>query len=149
MQKGLTELVVILDKSGSMANFASDTIDGFNQFMRAQSAQAGTTKVTTILFDSRYKLLWEGIDSKQAVLTANEYVTGGRTALYDAIGRTITETNDRLSKIAAESKPEKVILLIMTDGEENESKEYRLRELKLLIELRKRDGWEFIFIGVS
>ena len=151
MQKGLTELVFILDKSGSMGGLEKDTIGGFNSMLKKQKLEAGQCRVTTVLFDNRYTLLHDRIDI-QAVspITAKEYFVGGSTALLDAIGRTIGKIADVQRNTAEAYRAEKVIFVIITDGEENASREFSAEKVRSLVSREKEQhGWEFLFLGAN
>ena len=146
MQKGLTEMVFILDKSGSMAGLETDTIGGFNSMLKKQKEEAGQCRVTTVLFDNRYTLLHDRIDI-QAIspITEKEYCVGGSTALLDAIGRTIGKIADVQRNTA-----EEVIFVIITDGEENASREFSAEKVRNLVSREKEQhGWEFLFLGAN
>ncbi len=151
MKTGLTELVLILDKSGSMAGLERDTIGGFNSMLEKQKAVDGPCRVTTVLFDHRYTLLHDRIDI-QAVspMTDREYFVGGSTALLDAVGTTIHKIAAVQKNTAEEYRAERVLLVIITDGEENASREYSIQRVKAMIEHEKREyGWEFVFLGAN
>jgi len=115
MNKNLTEIVFILDRSGSMGGLENDTIGGFNGFVKKQ-AEAGQTSLTTILFDDKYEILHNGIDAGNVVLTEDDYFTRGSTALLDAIGKTINDVGKRLNETQETKRPGKVIFVITTDG---------------------------------
>ena len=151
MQKGLTELVFILDKSGSMAGLEKDTIGGFNSMLTKQKAEAGQCRVTTVLFDNRYMLLHDRIDIRAvSPITEKEYSVGGSTALLDAIGRSIKKIADVQRSTADEYRAEKVIFIIITDGEENSSREFSADAVRKLISTEKEQyGWEFLFLGAN
>lgn len=151
MKKGLTELVFILDKSGSMSGLETDTIGGYNSMLAKQLAVEGECRITTVLFDNNYELLHDRIDI-QAVnpITEKEYQIGGSTALLDAIGRTIHKIGNAQKHTANEYRAEKVMFVIITDGEENSSREYSAQSIKQMIERQKISyGWEFIFLGAN
>ena len=149
MNQDLTEIVFILDRSGSMGGLESDTIGGFNGFVRKQ-AEIGQTSLTTVLFDDRYEILHNGIDAGKAVLTGKEYFTRGCTALLDAVGKTINDVGNRLDKTPEDSRPGKVIFVITTDGLENASREFGYGEVKKMITHQtEKYGWEFIFMGAN
>ncbi len=151
MKKDFTELVFILDKSGSMAGLEHDTIGGFNAMLEKQKAVEGQCRITTVLFDNRYELLHDRIDI-QAVgsMTDREYQVGGSTALLDAIGKTVSKLVSVQKSTAAEYRAEKVMFVIITDGEENSSKEYSADKVKAMIQLEKEKyGWEFVFLGAN
>ena len=151
MKKGLTELVFILDKSGSMGGLERDTIGGFNSMLAKQKAEAGLCRVTTVLFDNRYTLLHDRIDIRAvSPITEKEYQVGGSTALLDAIGRTIGKIADVQRSTADAYRAEKVIFIIITDGEENSSREFSADRVKKLINREKEEhGWEFLFLGAN
>lgn len=151
MKKGLTELVFILDKSGSMAGLETDTIGGYNAMLAKQQAVEGECYITTVLFDNNYKLLHDRIDLRAvSPITEQEYQVGGSTALLDALGRTIHKIIDVQKYTAEAYRAEKVLFVIITDGEENASREYSAEKVKKLIERQKKDyGWEFVFLGAN
>ncbi|NLZ88043.1 MAG: VWA domain-containing protein [Clostridiales bacterium] len=151
MQKGLTELVFILDKSGSMSGLEADTIGGFNAMLGKQQAEAGECRITTVLFDNTYTLLHDRIDIRAvSAITDREYQVGGSTALLDAMGRTIQKIASVQKHTAEGYRAEKVMFVIITDGEENASRAYSIDMIKTLIERQKtKHGWEFIFLGAN
>lgn len=151
MKKGLTELVFILDKSGSMSGLESDTIGGFNSMLKKQKELNGECRITTVLFDNRYELLHDRIDIRAvSPMTEKEYCVGGSTALLDAIGTTISKLARVQKNTAEEYRAEHVMFVIITDGAENSSREYSLRKVKGMIEQEKEKyGWEFIFLGAN
>lgn len=151
MKKNLTELVFILDKSGSMAGLERDTIGGFNAMLDKQKAQAGECRITTVLFDHRYELLHDRTDIRAVrPITAREYRVGGSTALLDALGKTIHKIATAQKNTAEAFRAEKVLFVIITDGEENASREYSAQEVKERIQRQKnRYGWEFLFLGAN
>ena len=151
MKQGLTEIICVIDKSGSMANLATDAIGGFNTFLQQQKFLPGDAIFTLTLFDTDYKIIHNGISIKTVPeLTPQTYSPGGMTALFDAVGRTIDTVGQRLNKTPESERPEKIIVAILTDGQENSSKEYT-RELlfdkiKLQHEIYK---WEFVFLAAN
>ena len=151
MKKGLTELVFILDKSGSMGGLETDTIGGYNSMLKQQKAVEGECHITTVLFDNNYELLHDRIDIKAvSPITGKEYQVGGSTALLDAIGRTIHKIGNAQKHTADDYRAEKVMFVIITDGEENSSREYSAEKVKAQIERQKtKYGWEFIFLGAN
>jgi len=150
MKPNLTEIIFLLDRSGSMGGLEEDTIGGYNAFVEKQNQLDGDTIITTILFDDKYEVLCNGIDGKKAKITDNEYFVRGCTALLDAIGKTIIEVGVRLSKTKEEYKPEKVIFVITTDGYENASKEFTYEKVNELIKHQEEKyNWEFIFLGAN
>lgn len=151
MKKGNTELVFILDKSGSMGGLEADTIGGFNAMLKKQQATDGACSITTVLFDNRYELLHDRIDIKAVGrMTDKEYQVGGSTALLDAIGRTVHKIDNAQKHTAEDYRAEKVLFVIITDGEENSSREYTAEKVRALIERQKESyGWEFLFLGAN
>ncbi|HHU76503.1 MAG TPA: VWA domain-containing protein [Firmicutes bacterium] len=151
MKKELTEFVFILDKSGSMGGLEKDTIGGYNAMLEKQKAVEGECFLTTVLFDNNYQLLHDRIDIRAvSSLTENDYTVGGSTALLDAIGRTIHKIGNVQKHTADDYRATKVIFVIITDGEENSSREYSAKRVKEQIEHQKaRYGWEFIFLGAN
>lgn len=151
MKKNLTELVFILDKSGSMAGLESDTIGGFNSMLEKQRKVDGECRITTVLFDNRYELLHDRIDIRAvSPMTDREYQVGGSTALLDAIGQTIHKLAGVQKNTAEEFRAEHVMFVIITDGEENASREYSAQKVKAMIEEeREKYGWEFVFLGAN
>lgn len=150
MKKGLTELVFILDRSGSMSGLETDTIGGYNSMLNKQKAEDGECHITTVLFDDNYELLHDRIDIRAvSPITDKEYFVRGSTALLDAIGKTIKKTHNALKHTASDFRPENVMFVIITDGQENASREYSAMKVKGLIEQQKKEGWEFIFLGAN
>lgn len=151
MKKNLTELVFILDKSGSMSGLERDTIGGFNSMLKKQKALPGECRITTVLFDHRYELIHDRIDIRAvSPMTEREYQVGGSTALLDAIGRTIQKLIHVQRSTAEEYRAENVMFVIITDGEENASREYSAQKVKGMIEHEKEKyGWEFVFLGAN
>lgn len=151
MKKGLTELVFILDKSGSMCGLEKDTAGGYNAMLEKQKAVAGECRITTVLFDDRHELLHDRVDIRAVhPLTEKEYQVGGSTALLDAIGKTIHKIVNVQKHTAADYQAERVMFVIITDGEENASRKYSEKMIKSQIEHQKDQyGWEFIFLGAN
>jgi uncharacterized protein YegL len=151
MKKGLTELVFILDKSGSMSGLEADTIGGYNSMLAKQQAMEGDCHITTVLFDNNYELLHDRIDIKAvSPITDKEYKVGGSTALLDAIGRTINKIGNAQKHTTEDYRAEKVMFVIITDGEENSSREYSSEKVKAQVGQQKaKYGWEFIFLGAN
>jgi len=149
MNKNLTEIVFILDRSGSMSGLENDTIGGFNGFVKKQ-AELGPTNLTTVLFDDEYEILHNGIDAGNAVLTDKEYFTRGSTALLDAVGKTINDVGTRIYKTPEVQRPGKVIFAITTDGFENASREFSYAQVKdMITHQSEKYSWEFIFMGAN
>ena len=151
MKKGLTEMVFIIDRSGSMGGPEKDTIGGFNSMLKEQQAVEGEAIVTTVLFDNRYELLHDRIDIRAvSPLTEKNYTVGGNTALLDALGKTIRKIREVQEHTAEDYRAEKVLFTIITDGEENASREYSAERIKTRIEHQKQKyGWEFVFFGAN
>lgn len=151
MKKGLTELVFILDKSGSMSGLEADTIGGYNAMLKKQQAMEGECRITTVLFDNGFRLLHDRIDLKAvSEMTGKDYAVGGSTALLDAIGRTIRKIGNVQKHTAEDFRAEKVLFVIITDGEENASREYSADGIREMIRRQKTEyGWEFIFLGAN
>lgn len=149
MNRNLTEIIFLLDRSGSMAGLEKDTIGGFNSLVKKQS-QEGETLLTVILFDDDYEVLWNGMNAKNIRLTEREYFVRGSTAMLDAVGRTILDVGNRLSQTFEEQRPGKVLFVITTDGMENSSCEFTYEKVKELIQYQKEKyNWEFIFLGAN
>lgn len=151
MKKNLTELVFILDRSGSMSGLERDTIGGYNSMLEKQQAEDGECVITTALFDNEYELLHDRIDIRAVKpITSKEYRVGGSTALLDAVGATITKIDAVQRNTAEEYRAEHVMFVIITDGEENSSREFSAKQVKRMIETHKSEfGWEFIFLGAN
>lgn len=151
MKTNRTELVFILDRSGSMAGLESDTIGGYNAMLKKQQAQAGEVRVTTVLFDDRIELLHDRLElAAVAPLTDKEYYARGCTALLDAIGSTIGKIANVQRSVSEEYRADKVLFVITTDGYENASREFDADQVKRMVkERQEKDGWEFIFLGAN
>ena len=151
MKKNLTELVFILDKSGSMAGLERDTIGGFNAMLEKQKAVSGECRITTVLFDHRYELLHDRIDIRAVrPITAKEYHVGGSTALLDAVGGAIRHIGNIHKYARPEDVPARTLFFITTDGMENASRRYSCDDVRRMIRRQKeRYGWEFVFLGAN
>ena len=151
MKKNLTELVFILDRSGSMSGLEKDTIGGFNSMLKKQKDEEGEAIVTTVLFDNRYELLHDRINIKGiSPITDKEYFVRGTTALLDAVGRTIEKIENAQKHTLEEERASKVLFVITTDGMENSSKRYSYEKIRRMIKDKKKEfGWEFIFLGAN
>ncbi|MEC1522475.1 VWA domain-containing protein [Neobacillus niacini] len=150
MNSNLTEIIFLLDRSGSMGGLEGDTIGGFNAFIERQRKVEGKTLVTAVLFDDHYEMVWNGIEAENVRLTSNEYYVRGCTALLDAIGKTILDVGYRLAKTNENERPGKVIFVISTDGFENASREYSYKKVKELIShQQEKYNWDFIFLGAN
>ncbi|MGI2326896.1 vWA domain-containing protein [Planococcus sp. YIM B11945] len=146
-----TELVFILDKSGSMAGLESDTIGGFNALLAKQQKEQGEATVTTVLFNHQYELLHDRIPVNSVTpMTEREYEVGGTTALLDAIGSTIQKIGNAQKRTREQDRAGKVMIVITTDGLENASCEYTHEKIKTMIASQKEKyQWEFIFLGAN
>ncbi len=150
MKNKITELVFIIDKSGSMAGLESDTIGGFNSLIQKQKKGVGECFVTTVLFDSDYSVIHDRLKIEEVTqMTDKDYFVGGCTALYDAVGSAIEHIEKIHKYIRREDIPSKVMFVITTDGMENASKHFGGATVKSLIEKKKKEDWEFIFIGAN
>lgn len=150
MNSNLTEIIFLLDRSGSMGGLESDTIGGFNAFIENQRKLEGKTLVTGVLFDDQYEVVWNGAEAEKVKLTTEEYFVRGCTALLDAVGKTILDVGYRLSKTNEADRPGKVIYVITTDGFENASREFTYKKVKELIKhQQEKYNWEFIFLGAN
>lgn len=150
MQTGLTELVFILDKSGSMSGLETDTIGGFNTMLKKQKAVEGRCFITTVLFDNHYELLHDRLPIKAvSPITEKEYCVGGSTALLDAIGLTVHKIENVQKHLDPEFQAEQVLVVIITDGQENSSREYSSDSVKDLIRAKQAEHWEFMFLGAN
>lgn len=151
MKNGITELVFILDKSGSMAGMEKDTIGGFNSMIEKQKGVDGIAYVSTVLFSNVSTVLHDRVNVKEIEpLTEREYFVGGGTALLDAIGRSIRHIGNIHKYAREEDVPEKTIFVITTDGMENMSREFGSREVKEMIKRQKEKyGWEFLFLAAN
>ena len=151
MKKGLTELVFILDRSGSMSGLESDTIGGYNALLEKQKKEPGEAVITTVLFDDKYELLHDRINIRGIVpITDREYYVRGITALLDAVGKTINKIGNAQKHTAEDERAEHVMFVITTDGMENASCEFSYAKVRKMIENQKsKYGWEFIFLGAN
>ena len=151
MKKGLTEIVFILDRSGSMSGLEKDTIGGFNTTIEKQKQEEGEAIVSTVLFDNDMEVLHDRVSlEKVAPLTDKEYYARGCTALLDAIGGAIHHIGNVHKYAREEDRPEKTIFVITTDGYENASRKYSSDRVKQMVERQKQKyGWEFIFLGAN
>lgn len=151
MKKGLTELVFILDESGSMANLVTDTIGGFNSMIEQQKRIEGECLVSTVLFNNRQEVLYDRIPiGNVPQMTDREYRPGGSTALLDAIGNAIGHIGNVHKYANAADRPEHTVFIITTDGYENASYRYSVQKVRYLVERqRSKYDWEFLFLGAD
>ena len=151
MNLNLTEIACVIDRSGSMESIASDAIGGFNAFLKEQQKDTAEARLTLVLFDHEYEIVYQSVDVRQvAPLSAENYIPRGTTALFDAVGRTIDDLGRRLAKTAENERPAKVIIAILTDGLENSSRDYTQPKIASMIEnQRTQYSWEFIFLAAN
>ena len=151
MKKNLTEIVFILDRSGSMAGLEDDTIGGFNAMIQKQQSEEGEAYVSTVLFDNYTEVIHDRSDIRKIQpMTRKDYYVRGCTALLDAVGKSIRHIGNVHKYARAEDRPEKTLFVITTDGMENASRKYSYDRLKTMIERQKEKfGWEFIFLGAN
>ena len=151
MKKGLTELVFVLDRSGSMQGLESDTIGGFNSLIEKQKKEEGEAVVSTVLFDDFTEVLHDRVDIKKIEpLNDKQYYTRGCTALLDSLGGAINHIGNVQKYARDEDRPEKTIFVITTDGLENASEKYSLKQVNKMVR-RQQDkyNWEFLFLGAN
>lgn len=151
MKKNHTDITIVLDRSGSMASVATDTIGGFNRFLEDQKKAPGSATITLHQFDHEFETPIKASDIQSArELTGATFVPRGNTALMDAIGRAIGETGARLQASPDHERAEKVVFVIITDGQENASKEYNQAKVFEMIQHQKdKYSWEFVFMGAN
>ena len=150
MNDNITELVFILDRSGSMGGLESDTIGGYNAVLAKHRAAEGQAFVNTVLFDNETEVLHDRVDISQVKdLTSKEYWVRGCTALLDAVGGAIRHTERVHKYLPEDHKPGHTIFVITTDGYENASRRYSRAQVKEMIEAKQKAGWEFFFLGAN
>ncbi len=151
MKKGLTEIVFILDRSGSMSGLESDTIGGYNSMLAKQKKEEGEALISTVLFDDKPEVLHDRKPLKDInPITDKEYFVRGCTALLDAVGGAIHHVGNIHKYARPEDVPEKTLFIITTDGMENASKQYSYDKVKKMVERQKKKyHWEFIFLGAN
>lgn len=139
MAKDFVHIICILDRSGSMGSLATEVIGSYNEFIKTQQAEPGKAKVTLVLFDDKYEVVYDMVKlEKVPQLTEKEYFTRGMTGMFDAIGKAITSSDAK-----------DAMVLIQTDGMENSSSEYNKESIKALIAEKEDAGWDFIFLGAN
>ena len=150
MKKNLTELVFIMDRSGSMSGLEKDCVGGFNSMIKKQKKEDGECLVSTVLFNNSDTILHDRVSLKDIKqMKEDDYVPSGCTALIDALGNSIKHISDVHRYIRKEDVPEHTIFVITTDGLENASKKYSSEEVKKMVEQKKEEGWEFIFLAAN
>lgn len=152
MKKGYTKIVVVLDRSGSMGSIKADTIGGFNAFIEEQKKVEGVADLTLAQFDDQYDIVYNSENIQNVQPLSNEtFVPRGMTALYDAICRTVDAVGRELHELKESERPEKVIFVIITDGGENASKDFRNIEAvnSRITEQKNKYNWEFVFLAAN
>lgn len=151
MRKNLTEIVFILDRSGSMSGLEADTIGGFNSMINKQKKEDGQAYISTILFDDRQEVLYDRVPlNRIEPMNDTQYYVRGCTALLDAIGGAVSHIRTVHKYAREEDRPDKTLFIITTDGMENASRRYSYDAVKELIsEQKERYGWEFLFLGAN
>lgn len=149
--KDYAEIVFVLDRSGSMTAIQTEAIGGYNNFLQAQREAPGDARMTLVLFDDQYESVYNSVPLGDVPeLTLKTFRPRGMTALYDAIGRAMHELGKRLAAMPEDDRPNKVIFVTLTDGEENSSRQYRHYDIANMIEHQQKTyNWEFIFLGAS
>ncbi|MEE0955533.1 MAG: vWA domain-containing protein [Eubacterium sp.] len=151
MKKGLTELVFIIDRSGSMAGLEEDTIGGFNSLLKRQGEEKGDAYVSVVLFDDETEVLYDRVDIRKIEpMNGRQYYVRGCTALLDALGAAIHHIGSVHKYARKEDVPEKTLFIITTDGQENASREYSYEKVRKMVERQQEKyGWEFLFLGAN
>ncbi len=150
MRKGLTELVFILDRSGSMRGLEEDTIGGFNSMIDKQRREEGEAYVSTVLFDDCSEVVYDRVAiGRVEPMNDRQYYVRGCTALLDAIGGAVHHIMNVHKYAREEDRPEKTLFIITTDGMENSSRHYNYRKVRKMVEEQEKKGWEFIFLGAN
>lgn len=145
-----TEIICVLDRSGSISSIQAAAIEGFNDFLKEQQEEEGDAFISVHIFDNEFETLQERVNVKDAQqLTEANYVPRGMTALYDAVCKTINEVNGAHALLSEEEKPGKVLFIILTDGLENASREYTSENLKQLVQKQTDKGWVFVYLAAN
>ncbi len=151
MNKNLTELVFVLDKSGSMSGLEKDTIGGFNSMLEKQRGEEGDVVISTVLFDDHMQVLHDRTDlAGIGNLTDKDYTVGGSTALLDALGNSIRHINKVQKALPEDERPAKTMFIITTDGQENSSHDFSYEKIRKMVEKKQeKKQWEFLFLGAN
>lgn len=150
MKKNYVHLVLVVDRSGSMFPMAEEASNGINQFLREQHQLEGEATITLAQFNHEYELVHDFVPTKKAIRKPFKLVPRGCTALLDALGRTISSVGDALATLEEENRPEKVIFLVCTDGEENASEEFTMEQVRNMIQHQETAyKWEFVYLGAN
>lgn len=150
MPDATTEIICIIDRSGSMHSIARDAIGGFNSFLAAQKNEPGAARLTLVLFDNEYLLVHKAVDLDEVPpLTEHTYVPRGTTAMLDAIGRTIDDARARFEQMHTDERPAGVIVAILTDGLENASRKYARDRVFQMIEQCRAMDWRFTYLSAN
>ena len=145
-----TDITILLDRSGSMESMREETVAGFNTFLNQQKQEPGTASLTLIQFDNRFELHYKCVPLDEVTdLAQQDFVPRGGTALLDAMGRTINGTRRRIRRLPEASRPDQVIVVILTDGLENASHHYSLQRVNRMVAAGRKTDWKFIFIGAD
>ena len=149
MKNIITEVVFILDRSGSMNGLEEDTIGGYNSFLQQQRESEGNKIITTVLFNNSISVLHKRVPiEKVKNITKHEYIASGMTALLDAVGETVSEI-ERKQQVWDDKKPDNTVVVIITDGMENASRTYSYAEIHRMISAKREEGWKFVFLGAN
>lgn len=147
-KQGLTDITFVLDRSGSMKSVAADTVGAFNKFVADQKVAPGECLLTLVQFDYEYEFVYRGTPIRD--VPPLTFVPRGWTALLDAVGRAVNETGARLAALPEPERPEHVVFVILTDGEENSSKEFdRAKVMALIKHQTETYSWQFLFLGAN
>jgi uncharacterized protein YegL len=150
MNENLTRIVILLDRSGSMTSVQEATVAGFNEFIRQQQQVEGETEVLLVQFDDQYEIVFDLPLVEVPLLDRDSFIPRGSTALYDAQGRTITMLGRQLASLADDRRARKIIVVTLTDGQENASRVYELKQVAEMVKNHHENlGWEFIFLGAN
>ncbi len=149
--KNQTEIIIVLDRSGSMQSIKKETIKGFNALLKEQQSVAGEARITLVQFDHEYEPVYVGIDIREAAPLNNDtYMPRGTTALLDAMARTIVAVKKRHTAMPDEYRPAKVLFATITDGRENHSRKYSRKQVfDKITKMQSKHKWEFLFIGAN